>query len=113
MGCSYLARKEGAILKNANESVFFCINKAKIEFTVDGDVLSVKADSCDEKSEIFYMDFRIAGVGCASLAKYEELTDEEKQSGSFSRPIPSDGYNFKVYFKNAYGVWVHPMKKIR
>lgn len=102
-----------ARLKNANESVFFCVNKAKIEFTVDGDVLSVKADPCDEKSEILYMDFRIAGVGCASLAKYEELTDEEKQSGSFSRPIPSDGYNFKVYFKNAYGVWVHPMKKIK
>ena len=102
-----------AKLKNSGASVEFCVNKAKIEFSVDGDVLSVKADPCDTKSEILYFDFRIEGVGCASLAKYEELTDEEKQSGSFSRPIPSNGYNFKVYFKNAYGVWVHPMTKIK
>ena len=102
-----------ARLKNANESVFFCVNKAKIEFSVDGDVLSVKADPCDKKSEILYMDFRVAGEGCASLARYEELTAEEKQIGEFSRPIPSGGYNFKVYFKNEYGVWVHPMKKIK
>lgn len=101
-----------ARLKNANESVFFCVNRAKIDYSVDGDVLSVKADPCDTKSEILYFDFRVAGVGCASLAKCEELTDEEKQSGSFSRPIPSDAYNFKVYFKNEYGVWVHPMSKI-
>ena len=59
------------------------------------------------------MDFRVAGEGCASLARYEELTAEEKQIGEFSRPIPSGGYNFKVYFKNEYGVWVHPMKKIK
>ena len=102
-----------ARLKNANESVFFCVNKAKIQFSVENDILTVKADPCDEKSEIHYFDFRIAGIGCASLAKYEELTDEEKQSGCFSRPIPSDGYNFKVYFKNEYGIWVHPMKPIK
>ena len=102
-----------ARLKNANESVFFCVNKAKIDYSVDGDILSISADPCDPKSEILYFDFRVAGFGCASLAKNEELTDEERQSGSFSRPIPSDGYNFKVYFKNAYGVWVHPMKNIK
>ena len=102
-----------ARLKNANESVFFCVSKAKISFSVDNDILTVNADPCDPNSEILYFDFRVAGVGCASLAKYEELTDEEKQSGKFSRPIPPDGYNFKVYFKNAYGVWVHPMLKIR
>ena len=49
----------------------------------------------------------------ARKQKAEGLTDEEKQSGRFSRPIPSHGYNFKVYFKNEYGVWVHPMKKIK
>ena len=47
------------------------------------------------------------------LSRERELTDDEKQSGKFSRPIPSDAYNFKVYFKNTYGVWVHPMKKIK
>ena len=104
----YVAR-----LKNANESVEFCVNKAKIGFSVENRELSVSADPCDPQSEIVYMDFRIDGVGCASLAKYEELTDEEKQSGTFTRPIPSDGKNFKVYFRNKYGVWVHPMTKIQ
>lgn len=102
-----------AKLKAANESVYFCVNKAKIDFSVDNGVLSVRADPCDPKSEIHYMDFRMEGEGCASLSKYEDLTDEEKASGVFSRNIPDDGYNFKVYFKNPYGVWVHPMKKIK
>ena len=111
-----------AKLKNANESVEFCVNKAKIgafsavKVAAFSDVnegnIYVTADPCDENSEILYFDFRVDGFGCASLAKYEELTAEEKQSGKFSRPIPSDAENFKVYFKNKYGVWVHPMTKI-
>lgn len=102
-----------AKLKKADESVEFCVNKAKIGFSVEDGNITVTADPCDPDSEILYFDFRVAGVGCASLAKYEELTDEEKQSGKFSRPIPSDAENFKVYFKNKYGVWVHPMTKIQ
>ena len=102
-----------AKLKSANESVYFCVNKAKTEYSVENGVLKVRTDACDPQSEIHYMDFRVEGEGCASLAKYEDLTNEEKQSGIISREIPSDGYNFKVYFKNPYGVWVHPMRKIK
>ena len=99
-------------LKNSGEQTEFCVNKAKIDHKVDGDEITVYADPCDPKSEILYMDFRIAGKVCASLAKYEELTDEEKQNGVIKRKIPANGENFKVYFKNKYGVWVHRMTKI-
>lgn len=103
-----------ARLKEAKESVFFCVNRAKIEFSVENEILSVKADPRDASSKILYMDFRENnGTLFASLAKYEELTDEEKQIGCFKRPIPSDGYNFRVYFENSYGVWVHPMTNIK
>ncbi len=102
-----------AKLKNANESVEFCVNKAKIGFSVEDGNITVTADPCDEKSEILYMDFRVDGIGYASLAEYEELTQEEKTDGRFTRAIPFDGKNFRVYFKNKYGVWVHPMTKIQ
>ena len=101
-----------AKLKNTNESVEFCVNMAKIGFSVENGNITISADSYDQKSEIIYFDFRVSGIGCASLAKYEELTDEERQNGNFTRPIPSDAENFKVYFRNAYGVWTHPMTKI-
>jgi len=101
-----------AKIKNTDKSVEFCVNRAKISFSVENGDITVNADPRDEKSEIVYMDFRVSGEGCASLAKYEELTDEEKRNGVFKRPIPSDAENFKVYFRNCYGVWVHPMTKI-
>ena len=41
-----------------------------------------------------------------------ELTAEEIESGVFSRKIPFDGKNFKVYYKNKYGIWTHKMTKI-
>lgn len=50
---------------------------------------------------------------CSSaLAKLEELTDDEKAKGIFSRKIPDDAANFKVYFENKYGIWTHTMIKI-
>lgn len=101
-----------AKIKNTDKSVEFCVNRAKISFSVENGDITVNSDPSDEKSEIVYMDFRVAGEGCASLAKYEELTDEERRNGVFKRPIPSDAENFKVYFRNSYGVWVHPMIKI-
>jgi len=101
-----------AKLKNAGESVEFCFNQAKLEYTVENDNITIKANAQDENSKIIYFDFRESGVGSASLSKYEELTDEEKKSGVFTRPIPYDGKNFKVYFENKYGVWTHPMTKI-
>ena len=100
------------MLERDGSYVEFAVNRAKIDYTVTGEMITVNADPCDEKSTIVYADFRQAGVGCASLEKYEELTDEEKQSGTYTRPIPDGAENFKVYFKNPYGVWTHPMIKI-
>ena len=99
-------------LKNSGDYVEFCVNKASISYKVENNQITVFADSCDKDSEILYMDFRIKGKGWASLAKYEELTDDEKKNGVITRIIPSNGENFKVYFKNKYGVWVHQMTPI-
>ena len=100
------------MLERDGSSVEFAVNHAKLSYTVSDGNITVNADPRDEKSTIDYADFRQAGIGCASLEKYEELTDEEKQSGTYTRPIPNGGENFKVYFKNPYGVWTHPMIKI-
>ena len=120
-------------LVDSGESAEFAVNEAKLSYTVNGNEITVTADPCDPNSEIVYMDFReitrtkLAGASkvdaagqavefynpiCASLAKVEELTDEEKRTGVITRSIPSDGGNFKVYFRNKYGVWVHPMTEI-
>ena len=100
------------MLERDGASVEFAVNRARISYTVSDGSITVNADPCDDQSIIVYADFRQAGTGCASLEKYEELTDEEKQSGVFTRPIPDGGENFKVYFENEYGVWTHPMIKI-
>lgn len=100
-------------LKNAGDMVEFCVNQASISFSTNDKSIIIKADSCDSKSEIFYMDFRVAGKGCAALAKYEDLTDEEKVTGIIERAIPDDAENFKVYFKNPYGVWTHKMQCLK
>ena len=43
------------------------------------------------------------------MAKIEELTEEERSSGIFTRPIHHDARNFKVVYENAYGIWTHTM----
>lgn len=119
-------------LTDSGDCAEFAVNEAKLSYTVNGGEITVTADSCDPKSEILYMDFREVnpvkhpGVKlpeneqknvfrsplCASLSKVEELTDEEKRTGVITRAIPADAGNFKVYFENRYGVWVHPMTEI-
>ena len=109
--------------KNTGKSVEFCVAMPEISHTVENGVITVKADSCDSESKILYMDFRekpkaASGVvhhydpSCASLAKLEELTEEEKKTGIIVREIPEDAENFKVYFENKYGVWTHTMIKL-
>ncbi len=98
--------------KNAGDSVEFCVNRAEIRHEVHDGMITVYADSCDENSKLLYADFRQAGDGCAALEKFEELTEEEKQTGCFTRPIPGNAENFKVYWQNPYGVWTHPMESI-
>jgi hypothetical protein len=101
-----------AKLKERGDSVEFCVNKAEVRYQASGDVITVSADPCDEESKIAYFDFREEGDEVASLSRYEKLTDDEIKSGCFSRKIPFDGKNFKVYYKNKYGIWTHKMTKI-
>ena len=115
-------------LVNTGSFVEFCVNQPKITYSVQDEIITVYADACDPYSRILYMDFRemtpskrpenagqqkvFYNANCAALAKVEELTDEEKRTGVITRAIPDDGANFKVYFRNKYGVWVHPMTEI-
>ncbi|MBR5868856.1 MAG: hypothetical protein IKZ21_05370, partial [Clostridia bacterium] len=101
-----------ASLRHGGESVEFAVNRAKIRHSLQEGAITVLADPQDPESRLHYLDFRMAGERVAALAKYEELTDEEKETGKISRPVPVDGENFKVYFENRYGVWTHPMTKI-
>ena len=100
-------------LKSTEDIVKFCINFASIRHIVNSDqTITVSAELTDKRSEIHYLDFRKKGIDIAPLSKYEPLTDDEKQSGVFTREIPNDAMNYKVYFKNAYGIWTYPMKAI-
>ena len=101
-----------AVLEKNGEEVEFCVNAAKVSHTVCDGILTVTAHPCDENSKILYADFRQKGEGSAALEKYEELTDEEKRTGTYSRPIPEKAKHFKVYYENKYGVWTHPMTNI-
>ena len=109
------------------KTVEFCVTEPKISHREGDGKLTVQVDSCDAQSKILYMDFREksrSGIGhvvgtkdqkiyystsCAALAKLEELTDEEKETGVFTREIPEDAANFKIYFENKYGIWTHTM----
>lgn len=101
-----------ARLKNRGDIVEFCVNSPSIDHSIKDGLITVKADPRDEKSRILYLDFRIEGRRYSALSKYEELTEEEKSSGSITRMIPDDGKNYKVYFENEYGIWTHPMISI-
>jgi hypothetical protein len=87
--------------------VEFAITIPEISYETDGEYITVRADSGDMKSEISHMDFRKAGVDVASLVKFEFLSEEEKKSGIIKRKIPDGAENFKIYFKNEYGIWTH------
>ena len=101
-----------ARLKNNGAEVKFAFLSAKNDFEIDGDTITVKADPRDEASEIHYMDFRIPGQSPGALAKYEVLTEEERCRGIITRKIPSDAGSFKVYYRNPYGIWTHPLTPI-
>ena len=101
-----------ARLRAADESVDFSVNQAKVTHKVEGNVITICADPCDSRSRIAYMDFRRAGSRIAPLVAYEKLSAEERETGVFSRPIPENAENFKVYYRNEYGVWTHLMTKI-
>lgn len=101
-----------ASLQKDGACVEFCVNQAEVRHECRDGNITVYANPCDENSKIHYMDFRRDGTTVSALEKYEVLTEEEKESGVITRPIPRDGENFKVYYKNAYGIWTHPMRRI-
>ena len=102
-----------ARLKEAGDFVEFCVNEAEISHEVHGDTVTVFADPCDEKSKILYAEYRIESkLTTAPLDRCLELTEEEKQALRFTRPLTPKSKNFKVYFENEYGVWVHQMTRI-
>lgn len=119
---------------NTGDSLEFCVTEPEISYRIQNDEITIEVDPHDAQSKILYMDFREKSKGelvqytgrddenttvtfysndCAALAKVEELTEEEKESGVFTRKIPDDAENFKVYFENQYGVWTHTMIAIK
>ncbi len=103
----YVAR-----LKNDGAKVEFAVVGATMSCTVENGKVTITADPCDAESKITHAEFRKAGDGVAAMSQFLILTAEEQKTGVFTRVIPADAENFKVYFKNRYGTWTHPMTKI-
>ena len=102
-------------LKNSGGCAEFYVNDAHFSHSVCGEDITVQVHGCTEGSQILYSDFRQAGAAdakVASLEKYEELTESEKLSGVWTRSIPKNGANFKIYFENEYGIWTLPMRSV-
>lgn len=110
------------------ESVRFCVCRPIIEYRVEDGMLHVSARSTDPGSRVLHLDLREQSrtkipleqipliernrphsPDAAALAQILELTEEEKATGIFSRPIHPEAHNFKVVYENAYGIWTHRM----
>ena len=95
--------------------VEFCVCDARFSHKSENGTVTVKVEGYTSGSRILYFDFRQAaaeGAKASSLEKYEELTEEEKRSGTWTRAIPEGGAHFKVYFENKYGIWTLPMRAL-
>ena len=119
--------------KATGEMVEFCVNDPEICHTVQDGKITITANPCDPDSVISHLDFRGNSVvevperpendeggalvlyynaNSSSLVKMEELTEEEKETGVFTREIPEGAKHYKVCFKNKYGIWTHSMIRI-
>ena len=101
----YMAR-----LVNAQASVDFAVCEASISYTINDGAITITANPNDPKSEIYYMDYR---TNYLSLEAVFNVSDDEKASYTFTRDLTEAADSFKVYFKNPYGVWVHPKTKFK
>ena len=99
------------IVKLANTEHFtaFCVCKPEITHIVNNGMITIKASSQDPQSKIIHMEFRSSGVGVAQLHTMIELAEAEKESGVITRKIPEGAANYKISFKNKYGIWTHTM----
>ena len=94
-------------LVNTGTVLEFCVTEPIITHTVKDGVITVTANPSDANSVIPHFEFRertrmkqgtdyqqqtvkFYNPCCASLSKLCELTDMEKKTGVFSRPIPED-----------------------
>jgi len=95
------------VMKNSvtGEATTLRVNEPKIEFSIENGILNVRVDPMDDESEIIYMDMRGPGERTGALLKVCHLTDEERKSGVFSREVPEGMGNFKIYFRNPFGIW--------
>ena len=96
----------------------FCVCSYKLSSDLSGTTLTVTVDMDELKksgSEIAHMDFRMSSsAGFAGLATKGmlSLTEDEKETGVIVKTCTSNASNYKVYFKNKYGIWTHEMKPI-
>ena len=97
-------------LKDTDEYTEFCVCNPEISYTVEGDMLTVTVAK-EERSKLLHMDYRNA-VSWEMIGMAEELTEEEKESGVFTRKIPDGVDAFKIFFENEYGIWTHPRIEI-
>lgn len=109
------------------DSVSFRVIRPDIQYWIKDGMLTVHASSSDPDSRVLCMDLREASQAevtvpdplpegyiwrspkCASMAHLYELTEEERRSGVFTRPIHPDARNLKVVYENSYGIWTHTM----
>lgn len=107
LDCGYYVAR----LKKDGAATEFAVVAATFTHTVKDGKLTVCATACDAESAVSHAEFRCAGDRVAAMAAFLILTDQERKAGTFTRGIPADAENFKVYFENRYGVWTHPMTK--
>lgn len=109
------------------DTVSFRVIRPDIRYWVKDGMLTVHAGSTDPDSKVLCLDMREKCLADpvvpdplpegyvfrdprgASMAHLYELTEEERSSGSFTRPIHIDARNLKVVFENSYGIWTHTM----
>lgn len=109
------------------DTVSFRVIRPDIQYWVKNGILTVHAGSSDPESKVLCLDLREGPTSspsdtapafestlwrdprCGAMAKIEELTEEERNSGIFTRPIHHDARNFKVVYENPYGIWTHTM----
>jgi len=110
-GRAKFARKLGAgyyevKLKGTDYSTQFCVTNPEVSYTVADGKVTITAKSNDEKSTLFYIEYRNANTW--AVKGISNLTEEEIKSGVITREIPTDyPVAFKVFFKNEYGIWTH------
>lgn len=112
----------------SGETVCFCVCRPEIQYSVKDGLLTVQARSTAPKSRVLFLDFREESLTkvpisqlpiqdrgkkfsphTGPLAQVVELTEEEKETGYFTRPIHPEARNFKVCFENPNGIWTHIM----